>query len=528
MDAGRWPVRLVAAAAASLTATGVLAVVAVAPASAGSVVTPQNSSWAYVDSATPKSSHVNESGDVPVGGVTDADGNDHKARAYFTFDISGLRGAQISTAVFSAAETRATDCVDRAVELWQTGPVSSATTWTNPAVEQQKLATVGYTAGTTCPMPYLGWNATAGLRDALAGGGSVLTLELRVPAPHEGDAKLGRWFANKVSLTITYNRPPNAPTGLRNGDGFGAGKDCALQTPGPFLNTIQPTLYATLSDLDRDQTSGEVAIWPVDQPDNRTTFSMPDVPSGSVGQRRVPAGVLTDGGSYAWQIRASDGAATSPWSAPCYFQVDTKPPTHAPDVSSADYPTGVTSEGQGIPGTFVFTANDPDVVGFTYEWGGGTTGYVPANTLGGTATASLTPPRPSVDDLLVTAVDRAGWFSPTTDYRFFVSATWPAVSYTGTPAFGTPFTVSFAPGVIDRSGYLPTSYTYKINDGPAQTVAAAADGTASTQITFTTPGPAWLSVTSTGSNGWVSPASQSYFYFDTTPTVSSTDYPESA
>ncbi|MEU7873047.1 hypothetical protein, partial [Dactylosporangium sp. NPDC049140] len=35
-------------------------------------------------------------------------------------------------------------------------------------------------------------------------------------------------------------------------------------------------------------------------------------------------------------------------------------------------------------------------------------------------------------------------------------------------------------------------------------------------------------VTSTGSNGWVSPASQSYFYFDTTPTVSSTDYPESA
>ena len=77
----------------------------------------------------------------------------------------------------------------------------------------------------------------------------------------------------------------------------------------------------------------------------------------------------------------------------------------------------MTSVGQGIPGTFVFTANDPDVVGFSYQWGAGSSGYVPANTLGGTATASLTPPQPSANDLTVTAVDRAGWYSPATKYR---------------------------------------------------------------------------------------------------------------
>ncbi|GIH20588.1 hypothetical protein [Rugosimonospora africana] len=529
MDRGRRLVRLAAAGLASLTATGVLAVVTVTPASAGTIVTPRNSSWAYINSATQTTSHLNEAGDVPVGAVTGADGRQFKARAYFTFDISGLRGAQITTAGFSADETRADDCVDRAVELWETGPVSSATTWKNPAKERQRLGAVGYIAGTTCPSPYLEWDATAGLRDALASGETTLTLELRVPAKHEGDAKLGRWFANRVLLNISYNKAPNPPTKLRNGNGFGgAVTDCASQAPGPFLNTTNPTLYATLSDPDSsDQPSGELAIWPVDQPDNRTTFVMSGEPSGSVGQTRVPDGALVDGGSYAWQIRASDGSATSSWSDPCYFQLDTTAPAHAPSVSSPDYPSGIGSEGQGIPGTFVFTANDPDVVGFAYEWYGYAPGYVAADALGGTATVSSAPPQSSVDNLEVTAIDRAGWRSPTTDYRFDVSTTWPTVSYTGTPAFGTPFAVTFAPGVTDRPGYLPVSYTYQINDGQPQTVVAAADGTASTQITFATPGFAQLSVTSKGSNGWVSPANQSLFYLDTTPTVSSADYPES-
>jgi hypothetical protein len=513
-----------------VAATGVLAVAAVTPASAGSVLTFGNSSWAYIDSTTRKTSHLNEPGDVPVGAVADVRGDDHKTRAYFTFDISRFQAAQITTAVFSADETRATNCVARTVELWETGPVSSTTTWKNPPAEQRKLSTVGYMAGTTCPMPHLEWDATTGLRDAVAAGQSTLTVELRVPAAREGDAKLGRWFASTVSLNVTSNKTPNPPAELKNGGGIGSAlAQCASQAPGPFLNSTQPRLYAKLSDPDpSDDPSGELAIWPVAQPDNRTTFSMNSVPNGSVGVTTVPVGVLTDDGSYAWQIRASDGQATSAWSAPCYLQIDTTPPTNAPGVNSPDYPSGAMSEGQGISGTFVFTANDPDVVGFRYEWSGGTTGYVPANTLGGTATVSVTPPRAFSDDLTVTAVDQAGWFSPSTDYNFSVSATWPDVSYTGTPTFGAPFTIALAPGLTDRPGYLPVSYSYQINGGQAQTVPAAIDGTASTQITITTPGSVQLSVTSTGSNGWVSPAYETSFYLDTTPMVSSTDYPENA
>ncbi len=70
------------------------------------------------------------------------------------------------------------------------------------------------------------------------------------------------------------------------------------------------------------------------------------------------------------------------------------------------------------------------------------------------------------------------------------------------------------------------SYTYTVNSGPAQTVTANADGTATVDITFTGPYSSILDVSSVSSNGWTSPAYERSFYPDTSPSISSATYPE--
>jgi hypothetical protein len=519
----RWSARLVVAVAASLLATGALVATRTAPASAATPLVLGNTSWAYVDSHTPKASHLNEPGDVPVGTVVDAKGEHHTARAYFTFDISRLRGTQVSAARLYFKETQATDCVDRQVELWRTDPVDAHTTWLHKPVERQLLGTVGYTAGTPCPMSYLASDATAGLQAAVAAGQSTVTLELRAPAPVERNCDLGRWFAHQVTLAVTYDTAPTVPTDLSSG-----GTGCAGRAPGPYLPSVQPVLYARVSDPDPDHPTAEFALWPVGSPDSRTILDLTDLTNGAVTQWTVSAGLLADGGSYAWQVRTLDAETASAWSAPCYFQVDVTRPANAPTVTSPDYPAdGQRHEGIGIPGTFVFTAHDPDIVGFRYDWSGIAPGYVAADSLGGSATVSLAPPPPFISPTLnVDAIDRAGLLSPAAGYRISVSDTSPPVTYDGTPSYGTPFPVTFHPGVTDRPGYLPVSYTYRVDDGPAQTVPADPDGTASVQVTFLASGLVNLYVSSTGANGWVSPTNWLLFTIDTAPTVTSTDYPE--
>lgn len=81
----------------------------------------------------------------------------------------------------------------------------------------------------------------------------------------------------------------------------------------------------------------------------------------------VPAGALSDGGSYAWRVRGFDDAASGEWSEWCEITVDATRPDQAPTVTSADYPPSGEHGGVGLPGDFTFTADGvSDVVAFLY------------------------------------------------------------------------------------------------------------------------------------------------------------------
>jgi hypothetical protein len=511
-------------AAGTLLATG-------SPAIAGpSLVAIQHGTWGYLDSRTPNVGYLNPASDAPVGTLRDARGDDHKYRSFFTFDVSRFRGTTITSVTLSTSETQAPDCEHRRVELWTTGPFDATSTWRRPPAELAKISTLTFTEGNPCLHSYVAWDATAALRQAAAAGQSTLTLELRIPRANEGDARLGRRFDSNVSLSVTYNTPPNVPTALSiNSLG------CVTQAPYPWLNSVNgasATLYAKVTDPDpTDMISTEFAVWPVDHPDQRTVLPAGASVSGQSIPRRLPDGMLADATTYAFQAREQDdGGLYSAWSDACYFRTDFTAPAAAPSVSSTDYPSGTRSGGVGIKGTFTFSAGgDPDVVGFSYDFPSiqADHGYVAADRPGGSATALIAPPS-VFSHLEVEAVDRAGNMSPATLYSISAGDTTPLVSAVGTPHVGRPFTVSFAPGLQLPSGYdHVVSYTYTLGTGPSQTAPAAADGTASVSIVLTENHSYTLQVTSTSGNGWGSPARSVSYTPDDSPSVSSDVYPES-
>lgn len=194
-----------------------------------------------------------------------------------------------------------------------------------------------------------------------------------------------------------------------------------------------------------------------------------------------------------------------------------------PTVSSTDYPADDGwYGGPGIPGLFTFAAatGDADVVGFRYALMGGPANSVAADQPGGSATVTVVPDDDGPRTLSVQAVDQAGNVSPITSYTFRVRVTSPTIT-DGDPTagYGQPRALTFAPGMEDV-----VEYTYRLNDGPEQTVAAATDGGATVTIT-PTPGYNTVYVRSRTAAGLPSGEATYRFHLATKPTVNSVEYP---
>ncbi|MEU9510261.1 hypothetical protein AB0D32_28725 [Micromonospora sp. NPDC048170] len=248
----------------------------------------------------------------------------------------------------------------------------------------------------------------------------------------------------------------------------------------------------------------------------------------AVRRRRAPrrflitglAALLTATGSVV--VTAAPSAAAPVRWAEGRFTVDTTSPA-PPTVSSTDYPADDGwYGGPGIPGQFTFSAGgDTDVVGFRYGLASGPMADVAADAPGGSATVTVTPDRDGPRTLTVEAVDHAGNRSPATSYMFRVRSTSPTIT-DGNPTagYGQPRTLTFTPRMEDV-----VEYTYRLNDGPEQTVAAVADGTATVTITPTRPGYNDVYVRSRTAGDLPSGEGTYRFHLATKPTVSSVEYP---
>ncbi|MER6082886.1 hypothetical protein [Streptomyces sp. NPDC001833] len=364
---------------------------------------------------------------------------------------------------------------------------------------------------------------------------------------------LGLSLAAAASPASAAGGTPTAPTQLFNGY-----RNCSTDADRPTFwagyNLVVEGIPGTTDPADNSPLSVRYQVWPVADPSRTETVTHDRATPGDEARSLLPNDMLADGQTYAWRAQTVAGDAASDWSAPCYVTVDDTRPTSAPTVTSPNYPPNQWNQG-GDPVRVTLNANGADdVAGFQYSWTGtlesivladfGDHGipqprdpyadpghFIRADTTGGSATVDLVPPQGGVVTLWVRSLDRAFNPSETTSYHFYVSPTPPTVTPADpSPQFGDTTTFTLRPDAALQSRSPVVSYSVHTFGGPdgdrSFDVAAAADGTATTELTIDGINGEQLYVTSKSANGWVSDPAFWGIDYDTTPTVASDVYPE--
>ncbi|MFF2628965.1 hypothetical protein ACFVUN_24750 [Kitasatospora griseola] len=342
---------------------------------------------------------------------------------------------------------------------------------------------------------------------------------------------------------------PTVPTDLYN-----ALRACSTDPNAPLFvgNGVEVEGITHHTDPSVTRVTAQFRYWPVADPTQITTVDRPYAIPGDEAATRLSS--LADDTTYAWQMRTVDPAngAGSDWTASCYLSVDSTPPSAAPIVTTPDYP-----DEQWYPGGAPIEVRiDPngvtDVAGYQFSWRGdfpvptadigphGIPTYhdvyddpesaVRAGSLGAPATLHLTPPAGWSSgplQLTVRSLDRAGHPSPITNHMIFVLSTSPTVTSLTAPQFGRPVTLGLAPDAGTQAISPVVSYTvHNLRTYQDTVVPAGPDGTAETTLLLKDPNGERLEVTSTSANGWKSSNARWSAILDTTPTITSTDYPE--
>ena len=411
-------------------------------------VTANRSTWAQVDSATPTTAYWNGAGDAQVG---TPNGGTDVWHSYFTLDLSTtpVAGTYISAATFNLNETWSASCTAKAMDLYATSPISSATTWNNQpgTVTWQSQATVAKGFSSSCPAGTVSMDATDGVRTAAGSSASVVTLGLA--ASNETDSTAFKKFSNNPTLDITYTAYPTtsalstSPT-----------TPCVAGSNRPYINTAMPLLQARITDPEGASVRPEFSWSTTGGTAVGSAQPTPGLASGQLFGTTVPAGQLTNGSSYAWKVRGYDGTVWGPWSTTCEFTVDTTAPSAAPSVSSTTYPSGGWGGATGTAGTFTLGASGVgDVASYRYGLDIDPNAAINATTLGGAASLSLTPESDGPHTLKVRTQDRAGNLSPVTTYTFNVGTG--AVLSPGPAHVGRQGDAASTGHVDHDGGYLP-------------------------------------------------------------------------
>jgi RHS repeat-associated protein len=362
----------------------------------------------------------------------DASGN--PARSFINWDPAPIRGKQIVEAHLGLFNTYSATCGDRALDVYSAGLASVFTRWVyggpgtlaQPAMAATKSgSTSGSKGQASCAAGYI--YSTPHALDALVQGwagtsSGQVGMGLKAPSEtvisyfkrvYSGEAPNGKPF-----MYVTYNTYPTV--GARQ---TSPSTVCATGTARPYINTTQPTLKTVITDAEGGTVTANFEAWITNGAKAGGATSSAGA-SGSTLSAVLPGGALADGGTYSWRVQGNDGTGTGPWSSWCEFTVDTTAPSTAPQVTSTVYPEGQWAGLANTAGTFTFGASSVSDVA-AYEYGldvNPPNQTVNAASLGGTATATLTPTADGPHTLYVRSRDRAGNESPTKAYAFSVGA----------------------------------------------------------------------------------------------------------
>lgn len=352
------------------------------------------------------------------------DSGTHVGRAFITFPLPAMGGAQVSAAQVNLLNYYSWSCQARQWDARNTDPANASTIWSNQPAWGNVWGSVNASHGysSSCPGDWSSANITS-LAQVWANQAASYGYVGIMAASETDNYGWKRFYSSEngsyvPTLWLTYNSAPAVPSGLKV-------SPPASSTSGAVVSTTTPTLSATVSDPDggnvcvswQVKTTAGAVVWD-------SGWSAQNVPSGSVASGMVPAGKLVDGGAYTFSAMACDGITNSGYSAPFTFTVDATPPG-APRVSSADYPADLAwHKDANQAGSFTFSTSPADTSVVAYQWGldeAPSSAHQVNVSNGAAGTVSITPTTVGRHTVQVKAIDRAGSSSAqVSKYSFLV------------------------------------------------------------------------------------------------------------
>ncbi|MFD0372855.1 LamG-like jellyroll fold domain-containing protein [Streptomyces sp. NPDC127114] len=365
-------------------------------------------------------------------------------RALFQFDTRRVAGKKILNATFTAYEVWAANCTPQPVDLWRTGAISSSTTWSKQPAWSSKVTTVwaakGY--GDSCKDGDVEFNATAAVAYTAKAAATTTTLGLR--AGSETDRLQWKQFMSptdpdttstrKPRLSITYVSPPDTkPSYVKLADPNMA---CSASSSPAMIRDTTPRLTATPTSADGANASLRPNFELFDSANTKIASLSPSTWTASGTAGSVTTAALAEQKTYSFAARTEyrytyGGTTTSlygPWSARCYFRVDSQAPL-APTVTSSPYTECASLEcasdpelgSVGMTGTFTITTPASDIRRFDTFLNGTPFESKVYGTDTKTHEVKLAPAKKGLNILRAVTYDAAGNWS-NTDYKFNVAA----------------------------------------------------------------------------------------------------------
>lgn len=312
-------------------------------------------SWTHVDSGFPTVNYLNDPNrpDIPVGAYVHAPtGATHNSVSYYGFDVSALRGLEVIGATMRAYQIHNAPaaCVLTPVQLVWTAWFDHTTTWNNPPASYgllQNGSSMFKSGHASCPANWVEFNAATAVDYAADNNWTQVSLALQSPDWNTINRKR---FSKAAALVVEYNSPPVVPYSTYADINL----PCAVGLDRPTANTA-PTLTAFADDPDGGNVAVQFDLWLIGGTGSIWDYTHPYTPVKSRFAVEVPTSLISNGQSYSWRARTTDGRLWSDWSGWCEFAFDNVPPTAVPDVVSSSFPEG----GTGIPADSVASSCSP-------------------------------------------------------------------------------------------------------------------------------------------------------------------------
>jgi hypothetical protein len=378
-------------------------------------------------------------GSAGVGRTEDCSGcADHIIRSFFRLNTAAVTGPVISADFYIQQRWSWTCSPQSNARVWETGAISSATTWNNQpkfsSLSASVLANKKYGAVHGCKgVGDIEFDVTKMVTDAE----STVTLGMKAI----DESTKNQWKRYKPStarLSVNFNRKPNALNNQKT-DG---NKACVTGTGRPYVaKTSGITASGYQSDPDAGERLNTYVYWwktPGGGPNTTDAVNLLNTPAGNISAT-LPT--LADNTTYAWRALTEDRLAANiqgkTWSEKtCEFTIDATPPPAPGGLSSTDYSSSAPSGGVGYPGTFKIAApvlpglteaqaleRKKDIASYAWTLDGGVSQAaqtVPVNTTDFTGSITLTPMTDGEKVLRVWAKDKAGNLSGQATYSFTV------------------------------------------------------------------------------------------------------------